>query len=730
MKPPFKTEQPNTGAIMDRPTKQPSGIAGRRSINSLGNALLLFMLLVSRLGAQAPLEWHWQNPLPQGNTLFAVRWLEDRFVAVGSSTVVTSPDGLEWTRERIEPPIGGFYDVARGNGLFVAVGPFSVARSSDGEVWSGATITNRLVTVTFAEGYFWAGGAAAFPNANSFAPSIFRSVDGLVWERVHSAPSELRGYINHIIHVDGRFLAAGGAANTGQTILLSSTDGATWSDVTPPSGQVLGILVHLAQGNGNYVVVGGGSQGFLFTGRPNPNSSGGVFVSSDGLDWTVPPNAALDRREIAFGQGQFVSVSGSTPQGWSPVGRSPDGANWSSNFSAFRTGDFALSIGFGAGRFVAVGTDGMIYSSEDGELWTGRRSGPAVGTFGFYGLESFEGRLLAAGYTEGVAESTHGRSWTLLEPPFSIATKALRHQGGQWVMVGGWASGNADIAVSPDGRDWETVLTLEAQGREFYSVTYGGPVEAPLHVVAGFQNSTGTIFTSPDARDWTERALPTDPQPVKPLYAIAWGAGRFVAVGDDGTVITSEDGLVWTSRPPLQISGTLAADLRGIRYLNGRFLALGQRAVFESVDGLAWTERPRPGQGGMLWDVAYADGWYVLVGENGNIVISDDLNTWTPIPPISTALLTKVVAHQGAFYAVGHGSTILSTRPPGGVTAPILSIQRALDGVSVEWNAEGFTLESALGTGGPWMEHVGATSPYSAPTTLPIEIFRLQRVQP
>lgn len=706
--------------------RQPTGIAGRRSRNGWGIALLLLALLVDRLGAQAPLEWHWQNPLPQGNTLFAVRWLEDRFVAVGSWTVVTSPDGLEWTRGRIDPPSGGYYDVARGNGVFVAVGPFSVARSSDGDVWSGATITNRLVTVTFAEGYFWAGGAAAFPNANSFAPSIFRSLDGLVWERIYSAPHALRGYINHIVHVDGRFLAAGGAANTGQTILLTSTDGTAWSDVTPPSGQFLGILVHLAQGNGNYVVVGGGSQGLIYTGRPNPNSSGGVFVSSDGLDWTVPPNAALDRREIAFGQGQFVSVSGSTGPGWSPVGRSIDGANWSSDFSAFRSGDVALSIGFGAGRFVAVGVDGMIYSSEDGDLWTGRTSGPSVGIFGFYGLESFEGRLLAAGYTGGVAESTDGRNWMPIEPPFSIATKALRHQGGQWVMVGGWASGNADIAVSPDGRDWESVLTLEAQGREFYSVTYGGPAEAPLHVVAGFQNSTGTIFTSPDARDWTERALPTVP----PLYAIAWGAGQFVAVGDAGTVITSDDGLAWTWRPPLRIGGTLATDLRGIRYLNGRFLALGQRAVFASADGLDWTELPRPDQGGMLRDAAYADGWYVLVGDSGNILISDDLNTWTPIPPISTALLTKVVAHQGAFYAVGHGSTILSTRPPGGLTAPILSIQRELDGVSVEWNAAGFTLESAPGTGGPWMEHVGATSPYTAPTTLPIEIFRLQQAQP
>lgn len=56
-----------------------------------------------------------------------------------------------------------------------------------------------------------------------------------------------------------------------------------------------------------------------------------------------------------------------------------------------------------------------------------------------------------------------------------------------------------------------------------------------------------------------------------PLNGVAYGNGTFVAVGEDGTILTSRDGRNWTR----QTSGT-SKDLDGVAYGNGTFVAVGK----------------------------------------------------------------------------------------------------------------------------------------------------------
>ena len=64
-----------------------------------------FCLLV--LFGQVPLvfadpldQWHWRNPLPNGNSVGnALTYAKSQFVGVGYGNVVSiSPDGLNWTQ--------------------------------------------------------------------------------------------------------------------------------------------------------------------------------------------------------------------------------------------------------------------------------------------------------------------------------------------------------------------------------------------------------------------------------------------------------------------------------------------------------------------------------------------------------------------------------------------------------------------------------------------------------
>jgi hypothetical protein len=77
-----------------------------------------------------PLDnWHWRNPLPQGNPLYGVTYGNGIYVAVGSNgTIVTSADGITWT-SRTSDTSYSLSEVAYGNGTFVVVGGWTILQS-------------------------------------------------------------------------------------------------------------------------------------------------------------------------------------------------------------------------------------------------------------------------------------------------------------------------------------------------------------------------------------------------------------------------------------------------------------------------------------------------------------------------------------------------------------------------------------------------------------------------
>jgi hypothetical protein len=66
--------------------------------------------------------------------------------------------------------------------------------------------------------------------------------------------------------------------------------------------------------------------------------------------------------------------------------------------------------------------------------------------------------------------------------------------------------------------------------------------------------------------NWTRRTSGTSDW----LFGVTYGNGLFVAVGWDGTILTSPDGVNWTART----SGTSNC-LSGVTYGNGLFVAVG-----------------------------------------------------------------------------------------------------------------------------------------------------------
>ena len=105
-------------------------------------------------------------------------------------------------------------------------------------------------------------------------------------------------------------------------------------------------------------------------------------------------------------------------------------------------------------------------------------------------------------------------------------------------------------------------------------------------------------------------------------------SGLFIAVGQEGVILTSLDGTTWTS----STSGSSEV-IWNIYYENSTFVGVGASGtILTSSDGTTWTSRTS-GTTEALFGITYGNGTFVVVGDNesgsGTILSSADGITWT-----------------------------------------------------------------------------------------------------
>ena len=259
-------------------------------------------------------------------------------------------------------------------------------------------------------------------------------------------------------------------------------------------------------------------------------------------------------------------------------------------------------------------------------------------------------------------------------PSSPVVTAIPRPAGANWVTGGALGAVNLNGVAFGGGR-FVTVGDSAAAFTGLYSYTSTNPpgVNAWLPPTPPFPAFTGnlravaytgqfvalgadgSILTSSDGLTWT---LATNAIPVSGMNAIAFGAGVHVAVGNGGNIYTSSDlGSAWVPANSMTTN-----DLYSVSFLNGGFVATGAAGtLLTSGDGIGWTPRIS-NTINALRGVAFrlsAGVRYVAVGDAGTIVTSsDDGSTWSsPIAPV-TENLTSVV-HASRFVAVGQGGRVV-----------------------------------------------------------------------
>ena len=161
----------------------------------------------------------------------------------------------------------------------------------------------------------------------------------------------------------------------------------------------------------------------------------------------------------------------------------------------------------------------------------------------------------------------------------------------------------------------------------------------------------GTIISSTDGITWTSRTSGISQN----INGITYGNNIFVAVGGDYS-LTSPDGITWT------ITSSNNIPSKDVIYANNLFVAVGAIDMLHSIniktstDGITWTSRSS-GSVNDLNGITYANNLFVAVGSE--IVTSPDGITWTSRMTNITQLYSVIYA-KGMFEAVGNGRIFTS----------------------------------------------------------------------
>ncbi len=486
-----------------------------------------------------------------------------------------------------------------------------------------------------------------------------------------------------VAYGNGRFVAVGAAGT-----ITTSTDGITWSAANSGVNDVFGSI---AYGNG------------VFVAKRYSTGDSGLLLSDDGLSWRVPaasvPSGWGSVTVVTYAGERFYAQSYYEFGGLNSkfVATSTDGVNWTQCASAS-----AANIGriaFGGGSY--VGQDLMTgqLSSPDGVTW-------AVS----------EAKMLS---------STDGLTWIA-----AGGTGLARITAGPVYYDGRWVVGGVLVTQAAGGpQQLQRALSTSTDGGVTWKVVWND-ANAPwtyLSTIADLAvfNQRLVLLGDPNVpifstTDFANVRIDVPRQMIQ-LNGAVTSADRIVAVGRYGQILSSGDGVNWTSPTSSSVSGYLRAAAFG----DGQWIVAGDAGLAASPDGITWRMLPA-GAGYTEGSIAYGNGRYVAGTITGHVGVSTDQGTtWTdsgaigargplvfaqghfvsarglisstdgvtwsaPVPPPSgTGAWTGVFAVDGVFYAVG---TTDATQQMDGVIA------RSVDGLT--WTVVATTNAQVVSVGG------------------------------
>jgi hypothetical protein len=483
-------------------------------------------------------------------------------------------------------------------------------------------------------------------------------------------------------------------------------------------------------------------------------ASGTVLYSTDGVNYTYTNLATSDWLvAVAASPNLAVAVGDNAA-----IYTSADGAHWTRQAPPPGVGgNWLQGVAYGAGTFVTVGDSGYVAVSSNGTNWTKVTTG-ASGDLTYVGWINTPTATNAFSITSFIAVSdageiiistNNGASWTF-DPGYTTTTNVLYT-----------VAGNADSRlVAGDGQ-----MNLERllRGTPYWPSQLGAGAGSALswtyfcslcvtnltneYLVSGATGLTIGGTQSGTNYSWAQ----LDDSNRSWLWQVTTNAGLYVAVGDNASIMTSDDGVTWdTEALPLtngvSVTNTVLFGVGGnsnqlVAVGNGGTIVLSTNQLTTVVStnadgslstntvstiGVIWNPIPPPTTND-LQSVAFFGNNYYVAGGNGTILQSPDGVNWTPKNSTITAYLSGLAVYSNGIVAVGDlGKIIYSTDgttwnvATSGTTNWVFRV-RCLGGNLIAVGENGTILTSSNGT--LWTSRTSGTTNWLNDVSLVTNIY-------
>jgi hypothetical protein len=448
-----------------------------------------------------------------------------------------------------------------------------------------------------------------------------------------------------------------------------------------------------------------------------------------------PIGANISCYGIAYGATKYAAITSS-----GEVYTSADGDNWSKSTSL---GESLYQITFANSMFVVCGANGYIATSTDAVTWTQRTTGS---TSTLTDVQYLQNVFYAVGQNSTILSSSNGITWTAVSVNVGTSTdwfNQITYGGGKyiimansstgqgpmtyqsttgasnsWSAIGGFGvfgntnlnkivylnsqfivlTSSSDIFTSSNGTSWSNIrnsMTVTNPDNTTAAVGYSNYFndvyyKEGTYYWVGFSNynggAYGAIFTSTNLTALTLQANPVNIVANKSYYlngkhyiagnegfatssngtayafpygsynSLAYNGSTYVGVGAisalSGGVFTSStfDSNTWANKTPVG-----QRPLYGVVHDGNKFVAVGDKTVISSTDGNTWTSIATPSE--LYTCLAYGDSKYVVGGYASDysayfLKYSSDGITWTTANSDNFSYF-KVRQVNGVFFALG-----------------------------------------------------------------------------
>lgn len=285
------------------------------------------------------------------------------------------------------------------------------------------------------------------------------------------------------------------------------------------------------------------------------------------------------------------------------------------------------------------------------------------------------------GGSGGVLVARTGTTWTRLASPTEELITGLAVAGDTL-----WLATPEALWLRPGTAAWRRA-TVTPPGLLLEAQVTGGTL--------WLLGSSGTLMALRDGA-FVQGEIPrTDLE----LWGIATHRTGLVAVGQNGVILESDDGLAWR----LVTSGTTAGLFDVTCRDDGRCLAVGTGGTLLVREGNSWEPATSPTTLNLFAVQPTEDGAFLVVGDGGTLLAGDGLR-FAPVPIRGPRENLRAFAGRGDRLAVGGWSSlVLASRPEWTaalVGSRLFAVHAPTDGPAIAVGAAGAALER--GTDGAW----------------------------